>query len=137
MKTITVEWLKAAESDLLLIGEILHNEVLTHLAAFHAEQAIEKCLKAICEEYDEVPKIHNLKTLLKNVKNLGFFIDVDIKTIEQLDMLYIDSRYPGEFGFLPNGKPTVETVKEFYDTASKTYADVKLFLESQDKGGAK
>lgn len=137
MKAITAEWLKAAESDMLLIGEILENEMLTHMSAFHAQQAIEKSLKAILEEYSEVPKIHNLKTILKNVQNLGFFIEIEIEIVEKLDMLYIDSRYPGEFGLLPNGKPTVKQAKDFYNAARQAYADVKAFLESKDEGGVR
>jgi HEPN domain-containing protein len=41
MKKITSEWLKAASYDLLLIEEIKSKETLTHIAAFHAQQAIE------------------------------------------------------------------------------------------------
>ena len=42
MKKTTKEWFNSAESDLLLIQEISSNENLTHLSAFHAQQAIEK-----------------------------------------------------------------------------------------------
>jgi len=42
MKKTTKEWFDSAESDLLLISEIHLNEELTHLAAFHAQQAVEK-----------------------------------------------------------------------------------------------
>lgn len=52
MKKITEDWIKSAESDLLLIEEIITNQILTHIAAFHAQQAIEKGFKAIIEEYD-------------------------------------------------------------------------------------
>jgi len=34
-----------------------------------------------------------------------------------LDDLYIESRYPGYLGLLPNGKPSLEDAKEFYDFA--------------------
>jgi HEPN domain-containing protein len=42
MKKSTEDWLQSAENDLLLIREILSNVSLTHLSAFHAQQAIEK-----------------------------------------------------------------------------------------------
>ena len=42
MKKITGEWLNSAGSDLQLIQEIIEIESLTHLAAFHAQQVIEK-----------------------------------------------------------------------------------------------
>jgi len=46
MKKITKDWLASAECDLLLIQEIISNENLTHLSAFHAQQAVEKSFKA-------------------------------------------------------------------------------------------
>lgn len=41
MKKITEDWIQSAESDLMLIREIITNTYLTHLVAFHAQQAIE------------------------------------------------------------------------------------------------
>jgi len=52
MKKSTNEWLLSAESDLHLIGMIISQENLTHLAAFHAQQSIEKTFKALIEEFD-------------------------------------------------------------------------------------
>jgi len=52
MKKITNEWLLSAESDLLLIKEIISHENLTHLSAFHAQQAIEKSFKAIYQKQE-------------------------------------------------------------------------------------
>lgn len=50
MKRQSKHWLDSSEDDLILIGEIIGNEHLTHMAAFHAQQAIEKSIKAILEE---------------------------------------------------------------------------------------
>jgi len=50
MKFMTGEWLKAATDDLLVIKRIINEERLTHIVSFHAEQAIEKVLKALLEE---------------------------------------------------------------------------------------
>ena len=49
MKSITSDWMATAHDDLELIQEIIHNETLTNLAAFHSQQAIEKSFKAILE----------------------------------------------------------------------------------------
>jgi HEPN domain-containing protein len=49
MKKITNDWLISAESDLLLIYEIIDLEALTHLSAFHAQQVVEKSFKAVME----------------------------------------------------------------------------------------
>ena len=44
--------------------------------------------------------------------------------IQLLDTLYIESRYPGDMGLLPYGKPTLKDAKEFYDFAQKLFDDV-------------
>jgi HEPN domain-containing protein len=64
MKKVTKEWFESAESDLLLIHEIHSNENLTHLVAFHAQQAVEKAFKALIEEFDlGFIKTHSLEML--------------------------------------------------------------------------
>jgi HEPN domain-containing protein len=104
MKTVTSAWLAAAMDDFLSITEIQHNEHLTNIVAFHAQQAIEKAFKAVLEERNgTVMRIHSLETLLpKVVIHIGM-AGVDFELLEDLDKLYIDARYPGDFGLLPNG----------------------------------
>ena len=59
MKKQAENWLKSAKDDLILIEEIINNDLLTHMVAFHSQQAIEKSFKAILEEKEaKVPKIH-------------------------------------------------------------------------------
>ena len=117
MKKTTKEWFNSAESDLLLINEIHLNQELTHLSAFHAQQAIEKSFKAIIEEFElGFIKTHSLETLHNIVKEkIQLKFDLDLLII--LDQLYIDARYPGELGLLPNGKPSIEECKVFYELA--------------------
>lgn len=69
MKKITEAWIQSAESDLMLIREIITNTYLTHLVAFHAQQAIEKSFKALIEEFElGFIKTHSLETLYYKVK---------------------------------------------------------------------
>jgi HEPN domain-containing protein len=107
MKKITNDWLLSAESDLLLIQEIATVENLTHLSAFHSQQSIEKSFKALIEEFDMgFIKAHSLEMLYNLVKD-KIDVQIDTELLIILDQLYIDSRYPGEMGLLPNGKPSV------------------------------
>jgi HEPN domain-containing protein len=117
MKKSTKEWFDSAGSDLLLIKEICLNENLTHLSAFHARQAAEKAFKAIIEEFDPgFIKTHALETLYNTVKDrIQLKFDYDLLII--LGSFYIDSRYPGEMGLLPNGKPTLKESKQFFNFA--------------------
>lgn len=96
MKKITDDWLKSAESDLLLIQNIIDQNKLTHLASFHAQQAIEKSFKAIIEEYElGFIKMHTLETLYEKVFD-KILVQIDSDLLIILDQLYIDSRYPGD-----------------------------------------
>jgi HEPN domain-containing protein len=117
MKAITREWLESAALDLENIQHILDDERLTGHVAFHAQQAIEKSLKAVIEENGFiVPKIHSLKKLLKICKSF-VKIPTDDEMIIALDSLYLESRYPGEFGLLPNGKPDLFRAQKFFEFA--------------------
>ena len=130
MKAITKEWLKAANDDLLLIEKIISDEHLTHLAAFHAQQSIEKSFKAVIEEHElELEKIHNLQRLYKSIEK-QIDLNIDMQLIKMLDRLYISSRYPGDLGLLPEGKPTLEDVKEFFDFAKDICFQIKQVLET-------
>lgn len=131
MKQITKDWLETASLDLESIPFIIQNDRLTGHVAFHAQQAIEKSLKATLEENGgRVPKIHSLSKLFELCTSL-VSIPIDDDIIIALDSLYIESRYPGEFGLLPEGKPTITQAQLFYDFAKEIYLTVKNQLETR------
>ena len=122
MLKMSTEWLKAANDDLILLKDISNNKHITNLIAFHSQQAVEKTLKAYIEFQDKkVPKIHKIQSLVD-------MVDIDLEVydelIQLLDQLYIDSRYPGDMGLLPYGKPTLEDSKVFYDFALEIFTKV-------------
>lgn len=98
-------WLDSARDDLGVVEEIINRDDLTSMVAFHCQQAIEKSFKAVLEEYERtVPRIHDLITLHNQTeKYIKFKIESDL--LNQLNELYIDARYPADFGLLPGGKP--------------------------------
>lgn len=115
----------SAENDLLLNENILHINTLTPLIAFHAQQAIEKSFKAIIEEHEiGFIKTHSLERLYRIV-NPHFKINFNFDYLILLDQLYIDARYSGEMGLLPDGKPTVQQAKEFHHLSKKIWNTVK------------
>jgi len=61
------------------------------------------------------------------------FEDHEDDLILVLDDLYIDSRYPGDFGLLPDGKPTLEDAQQFYALAAKVFEDVCNLLGVEKK----
>ncbi|MBA4411008.1 MAG: HEPN domain-containing protein [Bacteroidota bacterium] len=130
MKQITRDWLEAASLDIESITFLLQNERLTGHVAFHSQQVIEKSLKALIEENgDRVPKIHSISKLFSLCSSY-FDFQYDDELVIALDSLYVESRYPGEFGLLPDGKPTTKQVKLFFDFAREVFHAVKNQLET-------
>ena len=121
------EWLNSASGDLETIGEIIDNSNLTHIAAFHSQQCIEKSIKAVLEYYEiNIPKTHSILKLSKLSEN--YFVIEDKETADELDKLYIDTRYPGDFGLLPDGKPTSDKAVTLYVFAKKIYDEVEAII---------
>jgi HEPN domain-containing protein len=122
MKEASQEWLSAAQDDLKTITHLENDEGLTNISAFHAQQGIEKCLKAIIEEYElGAVKVHNLRWLFALCESYLPIGEEDKKLITLLDRLYLDARYPGERGLLPNGKPTLSDARQFAQFACHIY----------------
>jgi HEPN domain-containing protein len=130
-KIQAIEWLKTAKDDLDNISYIINVEHLTNIVAFHSQQAVEKSFKSLME-YNKIAfvKTHNLEKLYKYIEN---FIEVDYETLENVNELYIESRYPGDMGLLPNGKPTLKSAKEFYEFATIVFEKVCSILDIQSE----
>jgi len=108
-------WLKYADDD-LAGAEILLNEKIYNIVCFHCQQAVEKLLKSIIAAYgQEIPRIHNLIRLTSICEELhGDSFALDDEALIFLNDVYIDSRYPADFGILPSGQPgRVEAQKAF------------------------
>jgi len=133
MKQSTREWLNAAGDDLITIENLLDNPILTNIIAFHAQQAIEKSLKAIIEENGIVfIKTHNLQTLFMKIEELIPF-SVNERIISELDRLYVDARYPNDLGLMPYGKPTLEEAEIYFQEALKIKKQTEAFLREYEK----
>jgi len=127
MRAFTKEWLKASRDDLLTLEEIIDNPHLTHIAAFHAQQCAEKAMKAIIEESEtDIPRIHKLLKLNEIVSSALDGLDEEMMSL--LDGLYVESRYPGDMGLLPQGKPTLDDAREFHAFARNVFEQVCLTL---------
>jgi HEPN domain-containing protein len=84
------------------------------------------------ESGERVPRIHSLSKLFDLCSPL-LNIPVDEDIIFALDSLYIESRYPGELGLLPDGKPNQQQAELFYEFAQKISAEIKSSLELKNK----
>jgi HEPN domain-containing protein len=131
MKEAALEWLRSAEEDLVVIESIKNMPTATGAASFHAQQCVEKSLKAVIEQtVGDVPKIHDLQTLFEKTKSL-ISLPYEEETVDTLSTLYIESRYPGALGLLPHGRPTTEDVAKFLNLAKTVLRMVKDHLEKR------
>ena len=129
MKVITREWLNRAADDLVTAQVLLTQADLTNIVAFHAQQAVEKTLKAVLEELDlGAVRTHSLVRLYEVVCPHCPVID-DLDMLDRLDTVYIEARYPSEMGLLPYGKPTMEQATTFYAFAQLVFQHIQDRLD--------
>jgi len=119
MKRQAKAWLQSARDDLGVIEEIIDRDDLTHMVAFHSQQAIEKSFKAVLEENEPiVPRAHDLVTLRTQIEKY-VRLEIESDLLIQMNELYIDARYPSDFGLLPGGKPPKELSKKMHRLAQE------------------
>ncbi len=132
MKPITQQWLNFAEKDLKSCNNNIKDIFLTNIVAFHCQQTVEKCYKAIIEENGlRLKRIHSLLKLYKTIKPLINF-DIDIEKLELLDDVYTSSRYPAGIGLMSDGEPTMKQAKEMYEFAKQIYNNTIEMFAKQD-----
>jgi HEPN domain-containing protein len=93
------QWLRKAEADLSAAKVLLAHGGKHYLAAaFHAQQASEKYLKAfLTERQVEFPKTHDLDRLLELVASAEPGLSRSLKGAVDLTRYAVDARYPGDF----------------------------------------
>jgi HEPN domain-containing protein len=115
-------WLATARGD-LQAARVLLNSGQHNLAAFHAQQAAEKGLKAVLAEAGRLFRGHACVDLLAELRSDGVAIPADLDSIaRRLDLHYIQSRYPNGLG----GDPT-----HYYDAgiAAEALGHAERLLE--------
>jgi len=91
------DWLRHARSDLSLARRTGDPDTLLETLCFHAQQAVEKCFKAILVSRDIAPlATHNLKTLLERFPP-GLGVPADVADAAALTDYAVTMRYPGAY----------------------------------------
>jgi HEPN domain-containing protein len=100
-------WVERAEEDYLLaLSAMRRKSPLTYGATFHAQQCIEKYLKALLISRQVVfPRTHDLAALGYLCEQAGIILPIDDDALELLTAYAVETRYPGT-------QPTVEESKE-------------------------
>ena len=106
-------WLEFAREDSRM-AELAFEDGIYNQACFHAQQGVEKALKAFLRSHQRsVPQVHSLRELLAICQRL----DADARFLKDacktLDRYYIPTRYPDALpGMAPEGLPTRQDAEE-------------------------
>ena len=118
MKKSYQGWLDFANRDLLAAKELVKNEYLANIVMFHCQQCIEKSIKGLLEFYNITPpKIHGIGKLFSLIPDdIKEKILISEDEINLIDDIYIDMRYPGNFGLLPTGFPSKKQAEKLLES---------------------
>ncbi len=106
-------WLRQADIDLRTAERLVDDADLTPSTAFHCQQCVEKCFKALIEHRDmNVPRTDDLHHLLGAAMG-SYELQVDKELLGEVNEVYVDSRYPGDAGLVPEGKPSLQKARAF------------------------
>ncbi|MEI6207372.1 MAG: HEPN domain-containing protein [Desulfuromonadales bacterium] len=104
MNNYVNEWLRQAEEELCAARYLAEGD-FHRTACYHAEQAIEKFLKAqLIDKGWDLEKSHSIRRLLSISEEYGLTYDVADDDVVFIDSIY-RGRYPAEAGLLPQGEP--------------------------------
>jgi HEPN domain-containing protein len=102
------QWVKKADQDLAAAEALLTSGIrLPPVIAFHAQQAVEKYLKAVLVRHQiYFPKTHDMGTLLKLVAVCAPVMAAALQEAELLTPFGVEIRYPGDTPELLPGEET-------------------------------
>ncbi|MBI5555775.1 MAG: HEPN domain-containing protein [Elusimicrobia bacterium] len=97
MKKLTMEWIKKAEGDYLVAKrEFKSTPPVYEAVCFHAQQCIEKYMKAVLQENNiEFEKTHDLGSLLEQCKSFIPQLAKYHMELLEVSSFAVEVRYPG------------------------------------------
>lgn len=123
-------WLQYANDD-LQSAKVLLQEGIYNMVCFHSQQVAEKLLKSFIASYrKEIPRTHNLIRLHKICEDLIVGkLGIDREMLIFLNDVYIDSRYPADFGILPSGQSGEKEARQAYSYANAIDALLRSLIK--------
>ncbi len=112
--TDPLAWVQRAEEDLLLARSALRRKVpLIYGTTFHAQQCVEKYLKALLLSCRQAfPRTHDLVALYDLCMQNSISVPVDPDKLERLAAYAVQVRYPGEEPTLDEAREAVQIAQE-------------------------
>ena len=112
--TDPLAWVQRAEEDWLLARSALRRKVpLIYGTTFHAQQCVEKYLKALLLSCRQAfPRTHDLIALHDLCMRNSISVPVDQDKLERLAAYAVQVRYPGEEPTLDEAREAVQIAQE-------------------------
>ena len=104
------EWLAKADSDWLILSKLWEVPIpeIADGVCFHAQQCIEKLLKACMLAYSqEIPRTHDLVALSELLKQVHPSWSCELDDLRFLTKAAVDFRYPGDFAKIEDANEAV------------------------------
>lgn len=127
MKDAVKEWLRQAKDELSMASYLLKGNFFKG-ACYHAQQSIEKSIKAsLLSRGWDLERVHSIERLLSLAYDFGISINISDDDAVFIDSIY-RGRYPAEAGLLPLGEPSGPDAKRVLTIADNTYTTVYKML---------
>jgi HEPN domain-containing protein len=92
------QWLAKAEEDFLVAQHLLAGSLSLSAVGFHAQQAVEKALKAFLVYHQiEFPKTHDIDALLDLTAAIDKELSEMLSEASILTAYSVEARYPGDY----------------------------------------
>jgi HEPN domain-containing protein len=97
VRRLAAEWMRKAHLDLLAVERLRDDGALRDIAVFHAQQAVEKYLKALLTwRQVEFPRTHEIRRLLELMREVEAHVAESLQDARWLDPFGVEIRYPGD-----------------------------------------
>jgi HEPN domain-containing protein len=124
MKEMVKEWCKQAEDELAMAEYLLQGNYFKG-ACYHAQQSIEKAIKAkLFKKGWELEKTHSIERLVAIGKDYKVKSPLSDEELVFIDNIY-RGRYPVDAGLLPLGEPTRKDAEKAVGLAEKVLKSAK------------
>ena len=131
MNPLTLEWVQKAEGDYTVAQQVLQGQnPVNDAICFHAQQCIEKYLKAWLQEANiPFPRTHDLKELLNLIVPTLPAWDSWREDFSKLSEHAVDQRYPGKFA---TSDETAHAMRICDEVRQSIREQLKLPLDAAD-----
>ena len=134
MNKFTKEWIEKAEGDYLIISKLKPELEPVWGVCFHAQQCVEKYLKAILQENNrEFKRVHDLKPLLEDCTGFIPELQNHEEKIRDLSNYAVEERYPGSGASKKEAQEAIlateeirKVIRKYFGLSIKQQAEQKI-----------